>query len=101
MSIRFLKQVFFVSLTDTKTNAVRLGVACVDRNTAAGVLRKKYDKLKLLLKNSPVEITASDCTRDQFYICTKGGAAYYGHVHELDLQRPLNFMEPKESCKMI
>lgn len=99
MSIRFLKRVFFVSLTDSKSNVVIVGDACVNRNTAAEVLRKKYSKLKLQLKNDLATITSCDCDREQFYICVKGGVTYYGQVHELDLQHPLNFVKPKGVVK--
>lgn len=100
MSIRFLKRVYFVSRTDTKSNAVIVGAACVNRNTAADVLRKNYSETKLQLKKALATIDFFECKRDQYIICVKGGPTYYGQVHELDLRNPLNFYKSKGAVKV-
>jgi hypothetical protein len=100
MAIRFLKRTFFVSITDSKSNAVVVGAACVNRNTAADVLRKNYSETKLQLKKALATIDFCECKRDQYVICVKGGPIYYGQVHELDLRNPLNYYKSKGVVKV-
>lgn len=100
MSIRFLKRVFFVSRTDSDTNAVIVGAACVNRYTAADVLRKNYSETKRQLTNAFATISFCECKRDQYVICVKGGPTYYGQIHELDLRNPLNYYKSKGVVKV-